>query len=102
VYNQPFVQPALDATLDAVDRTPGGHHRLPMVRHLLADTLFQTKRYAEAAEQFGAIGAYVGSVPWTYSADPVKSFVFARTNTFVSWEKAGRPAPEPRHRSTGR
>ncbi|MFE8948108.1 hypothetical protein [Streptomyces sp. NPDC007856] len=101
VYNQPFVQPAVDATLDAVDRTPAGHHRLPLVRHLLADTLFQTKRYADAVEQFRAVGGYVGSVPWTYSGNPVRAFVFARTNTFVSWEKAGRPAPAPRSHVTG-
>ncbi|MCG7209949.1 hypothetical protein [Streptomyces arenae] len=96
VYEQPFVRAAVDATLDAVDRVPAGHHRLPAVRHLLADALFQTKRYAEAVEQFGAVGGYVGSAPWSYSADPVKAFVFARTNTFVAWEQAGRPAPGPR------
>ncbi|MGY4925921.1 hypothetical protein [Streptomyces sp. 900105755] len=96
VYNQPFVQTAVDATLDAVDRAPAGHHRLPTVRHLLADTLFQTKRYPEAVEQFRAVGGYVGSPPWSYSANPVKAFVFARTNTFVAWEKAGCPAPAPR------
>ncbi|MFF4311282.1 hypothetical protein [Streptomyces sp. NPDC001507] len=96
VYNQPFVRTAVDATLDAVDRAPAGHHRLPTVRHLLADTLFQTKRYPEAVEQFRAVGGYVGSPPWSYSANPVKAFVFARTNTFVAWEKAGCPAPAPR------
>ncbi|MFF5146223.1 hypothetical protein ACFY6U_42030 [Streptomyces sp. NPDC013157] len=101
VYNQPFVQAAVDATLDAVDRAPAGHHRLPTVRHLLADTLFQTKRYAEAVEQFRAVGGYVGSPPWSYSANPVKAFVFARTNTFVAWEKAGCPAPPPRGRLQG-
>jgi tetratricopeptide (TPR) repeat protein len=101
VYNQPFVQAAVDATLDAVDRAPAGHHRLPTVRHLLADTLFQTKRYAEAVEQFRAVGGYVGSPPWSYSANPVKEFVFARTNTFVAWEKAGCPAPPPRGRALG-
>ncbi|MFE2063698.1 hypothetical protein ACFXDH_15015 [Streptomyces sp. NPDC059467] len=101
VYSQPFVQGAVDATLDAVDRTPAGHHRLPVVRHLLAYTLFQTDRYAEAVEQFKAIGGYIGSPPWTYSADPVKAFVFARTNTFVAWEKAGRPAAPPRGHSLG-
>ncbi|MEU6243210.1 hypothetical protein [Streptomyces sp. NPDC047024] len=100
VYNQPFVQPTLDATLDAVDLTPAGHHRLPLVRHLLADTLFQTKRYADAVEQFRAIGGYIGSVPWTYSGNPLKAFVFARTNTFVGWEKAGCPAPAPRGQAT--
>ncbi|MGW2746172.1 hypothetical protein [Streptomyces sp. NPDC001450] len=102
VYNQPFVQAAVDTTLDAVDRAPAGHHRLPQVRHLLADTLFETKRYAEAVEQFRAIGGYIGSAPWTYSANPVKAFVFARTNTFVAWEKAGCPAPPPRSHSAGR
>ncbi|MEU8028994.1 hypothetical protein AB0C13_10170 [Streptomyces sp. NPDC049099] len=102
VYHQPFVQAAVDATLDAVDRVPAGHHRLPVVRHLLADTLFLTKRYAEAVEQFRAVGGYIGSVPWTYSGNPVKAFVHARTNTFVLWEKAGRPAPPPRGRATGR
>ncbi|MER6225183.1 hypothetical protein ACWCYL_09185 [Streptomyces sp. 900105755] len=96
VYDQPFVQTAVDATLDAVDRAPAGHHRLPTVRHLLADTLFRTKRYPEAVEQFRAVGGYVGSPPWSYSANPVKAFVFARTNTFVGWEKAGCPAPAPR------
>ncbi|MEU3031720.1 hypothetical protein ACPCBC_28350 [Streptomyces incarnatus] len=98
VYAQPFVDPAIDATLDAVDRVPAGHHRLPPVRHLLAEMLFQKKRYAEAVEQFRAVGGYVGSMPWTYSTDPVKAFVYARTNTFVGWEKAGRPAPPARVR----
>ncbi|MER6534070.1 hypothetical protein ABT215_09690 [Streptomyces sp900105755] len=102
VYDQPFVQTAVDATLDAVDRVPAGHHRLPTVRHLLADTLFQTKRYPEAVEQFRAVGGYVGSPPWSYSANPVKAFVFARTNTFVAWEKAGCPAPAPRGHHPGR
>ncbi|GLX54263.1 hypothetical protein Shyhy01_72120 [Streptomyces hygroscopicus subsp. hygroscopicus] len=98
VYGRPFVDAAIDATLDAVDRVPAGHHRLPLVRHLLAKMLFQKKRYAEAVEQFRAVGGHIGSVPWTYSADPVKAFVYARTNTFVAWEKAGRPAPPPRVR----
>ncbi|GGU90476.1 hypothetical protein GCM10010260_26190 [Streptomyces filipinensis] len=101
VYNQPFVQAAVDATLDAVDQVPAGHHRLPTVRHLLADTLFLTKRYAEAVEQFRAVGGHIGSVPWTYSGNPVKAFVYARTNAFVFWEKAGCPAPAPRGRADG-
>ncbi|MFK0285501.1 hypothetical protein ACIQVL_34260 [Streptomyces sp. NPDC090499] len=101
VYRQPFVQAAVDATLDAVEWTPAGHHRLPMVRHLLAEALFQTDRYAEAVEQFRAVGEYVGSPPWSYSGNPVKAFVFARTNTFVAWEKAGRPAAPPRGRALG-
>ncbi|WP_089102250.1 hypothetical protein [Streptomyces hyaluromycini] len=101
VYRQPFVQAAVDATLDAVEWAPAGHHRLPMVRHLLAEALFQTDRYAEAVEQFRAVGGYVGSPPWSYSANPVKAFVFARTNTFVAWEKAGCPAPPPRGRALG-
>ncbi|MEV6115759.1 hypothetical protein AB0L59_25440 [Streptomyces sp. NPDC052109] len=101
VYDQPWIPSALDATLDAVDQVPAGHHRLPLVRHLLAKMLFHRKRYAEAVEQFRAIGGYIGSVPWTYSANPVKSFVYARTNTFVLWEKAGRPAPSPRSHSAG-
>jgi hypothetical protein len=101
VYRQPFVQAAVDATLDAVEWAPAGHHRLPMVRHLLAEALFQTDRYAEAVEQFRAVGGYVGSPPWSYSANPVKAFVFARTNTFVAWEKAGCPAPPPRRHALG-
>jgi len=91
IYKEPFVTAAVDATLDAVAQVPSGHYRLPTVRHLLADALFQTKRYAEAAEQFHAVGGYIGSVPWSYFGDPVKEFVYARTNTFVEWEKAGRP-----------
>ncbi|MGW4567870.1 hypothetical protein ACWEN3_37655 [Streptomyces sp. NPDC004561] len=101
VYGQPFVQSAIDATLDAVDQVPAGHHRLPLVRHLLAKMLFQKKRHAEAVEQFRAIGGYVGSVPWTYSGNPVKAFVHARTNSFVAWEKEGCPAPAPRGHSAG-
>ncbi|MFF3565696.1 hypothetical protein ACFYXS_37270 [Streptomyces sp. NPDC002574] len=93
VYREPFVAAAVDATLDAVAQVPAGHHRLPTARHLLADALFRTKRHAEAVEQFTAIGGCVGSVPWSYFGDPVKEFVHARTNTFVAWERAGRPAP---------
>ncbi|MFD3455336.1 hypothetical protein ACFWVC_24575 [Streptomyces sp. NPDC058691] len=99
IYGEPFVAAAVDATLDAVAQVPAGHHRLPTARHLLADTLFQTKRHAEAVEQFRAVGAHIGSVPWSYFGDPVKEFVHARTNTFVAWERAGRPAPLPRARA---
>jgi tetratricopeptide (TPR) repeat protein len=93
VYQQPFMRAAIDATLDAVAQVPPHHYRLPTVRHLLADALFRTERYAEAVEQFRAVGGCIGSVPWNYSVDPVREFVHARTNTFVEWEKAGRPAP---------
>ncbi|MFF5305510.1 hypothetical protein ACFY5F_39755 [Streptomyces sp. NPDC013161] len=96
VYERPYVKAAVDATLDAVAQMPPGHHRLPSIRHMLAYTLFRTKRYAEGVEQFHAVGKYIGSVPWTYFNDPVKQFVYARTNTFVEWEKAGRPAVPPR------
>ncbi|MEW2046455.1 hypothetical protein [Streptomyces sp. NPDC005476] len=82
----------VDAILDAVAQVPPHHYRLPTVRHLLADALFRTERYAEAVEQFRAVGGFIGSVPWSYSVDPVREFVHARTNTFVEWEKAGRPA----------
>lgn len=92
VYQQPFMRTAVDATLDAVVQAPPHHHRLPAVRHLLANALFRTERYAEAVEQFRAVGGFIGSVPWSYSVDPVREFVHARTNTFVEWEKAGRPA----------
>jgi hypothetical protein len=83
---------AIDATLDAVAQVPVDHYCLPTVRHLLANALFRTERYAEAVEQFYAVGGFIGSVPWSYFADPVKRFVRIRTNTFVEWEKAGRPA----------
>jgi tetratricopeptide (TPR) repeat protein len=96
IYQQPFMRTAIDATLDAVDRVPPDHYRLPTVRHLLANALFRTERYAEAVEQFRAIGGFIGGVPWSYSVDPVKEFVHARTNTFVEWEKAGRPAAPAR------
>ncbi|SHM33937.1 hypothetical protein [Actinacidiphila paucisporea] len=96
IYQEPYVTAAVDATLDAVDLAPAGHHRLPAVRHLLANALFRTRRYAEAVEQFRAIGGYAGAVPWTYSRDPLKEFVHARTNTFIEWEKAGRPTAPPR------
>lgn len=99
VYGEPFVTAAVDATLDAVAQVPAGHHRLPTARHLLADTLFQTKRHTEAVEQFRAVGGHIGSVPWTYFGDPVKEFVHARTNSFVAWERAGRPVPTPRARA---
>ncbi|MFI7298285.1 hypothetical protein [Streptomyces sp. NPDC050121] len=92
VYQQPFMRAAIDATLGAVAQVPPHHHRLPTVRHLLADALFRTERYAEAVEQFRAVGGFIGSVPWNYFVDPVAEFVHARTNTFVEWEKAGRPA----------
>jgi hypothetical protein len=96
VYRQPFVTTAVDATLDALAQVPSGHHRLPLVRHLLANALFRTERYAEAVEQFYAIGGYADSVPWNYSSDPVKQFVHARTHAFSNWEKAGRPAAPTR------
>lgn len=96
VYTKPFMTTAIDATLDAVAQVPAGHHRLPLVRHLLANACFRADRFAEGVEQFRAIGGYIGSVPWTYSADPAKAFIHARTNTFVGWEKAGRPAPPSR------
>ncbi|MFJ4006753.1 hypothetical protein ACIPWL_25340 [Streptomyces sp. NPDC090023] len=95
-YQKPFMTTAIDATLDAVDQVPAGHHRLPTVRHLLANALFRTERFAEGVEQFRAVGAYVGGVPWSYSGNSVKSFVHARTNTFIGWDKAGRPAPPAR------
>ncbi|MFI1167101.1 hypothetical protein ACH4UM_26765 [Streptomyces sp. NPDC020801] len=96
VYQWPFVGPAIDATLDAVVQVPPGHHRLPFVRDLLANALFRTERYAEAVEQFQTVGGCIGSVPWSYSVDPAKEFIHTRTNTFVEWEKAGRPAPPSR------
>ncbi|MGW4286260.1 hypothetical protein ACWEIK_04935 [Streptomyces sp. NPDC004673] len=96
VYQKPFMTTAIDATLDAVDQVPADHHRLPTVRHLLANALFRTERFAEGVEQFRAVGAYVGGVPWSYSGNSVKSFVHARTNTFIGWDKAGRPAPPAR------
>lgn len=96
VYRQPFVTAAVDATLDAVGLAPAGHHRLPVARHLLANTLYRTGRYAEAAEQFRLIGGYAGAVPWTYARPPLQQFVHVRTHTFTEWEKAGRPAVPPR------
>ncbi|MDF3301632.1 hypothetical protein [Streptomyces tropicalis] len=96
VYQQPFMGPAIDAVLDAVTQVPPGHHRLPFVRHLLADALFRTKRHAEAVEQFHAVGGYIGSPPWSYAANPADAFIHARTNSFVEWERAGRPAPPAR------
>jgi hypothetical protein len=96
IYEQPFVTAAVDATLDAITRVPPTHHRLPTIRHLLANALFRTHRYAEAVELFHAVGGYIGSVPWSYFGDPAKAFIHARTNTFTEWEKAGRPAPPPR------
>ncbi|MEU1376189.1 hypothetical protein ABZ442_21395 [Streptomyces triculaminicus] len=95
IYREPYTTAAVDATLRALAQAPPGHHRIPMVRHLLAQCLFMTRRYAEAVEQFYAIGRYIGGVPWTYSADPVKAFVHARTHSFLRWDKAGRP-PAPR------
>jgi hypothetical protein len=92
IYWRPSMTTAIDATLDAVAQVPADHYRLPTVRHLLANALFRTERYAEAVEQFYAVGGFIGSVPWSYFADPVKRFVHIRTNTFVEWEKAGRPA----------
>ncbi|MBY8876201.1 hypothetical protein [Actinacidiphila acidipaludis] len=95
-YEDPYVTAAVDATLDAVDLVPADHHRLPVVRHLLANALYRTGRHAEAAEQFRAIGGYAGAVPWTYFASPLKQFVHVRTHTFNDWEKAGRPSVPPR------
>ncbi|MCS0600214.1 hypothetical protein NX794_03035 [Streptomyces sp. LP11] len=91
VYRQPFVNPAIDATLEAAAHMPRDHHRVSFVRHLLAYSLFRTERYAEGVEQFHALGGHIGSIPWIYFTDPAKQFVHARTNTFVEWERAGRP-----------
>ncbi|WP_069467673.1 hypothetical protein, partial [Actinacidiphila rubida] len=95
-YEDPYVSAAVDAVLDAVDLAPAGHHRLPTVRHLLANAAYRTGRYAEAAEQFREIGGYAGGVPWMYFTSPLKQFVHVRTHTFNEWEKAGRPAAPPR------
>jgi hypothetical protein len=96
IYQEPFVTAAADALLDAIDQAPAGYFRIPLVRHLLANTLFRLHRYAEAAEQFRAIGGYAGAVPWTYANEPLKRFVHVRTNTFTEWERAGRPAAPTR------
>ncbi|MFG1807380.1 hypothetical protein [Streptomyces sp. NPDC049040] len=93
VWVRPDVAAAIGAALDAVAAAPATHHRLPVARHVLAYALTQTDRYAEATEQFRAIGGYAGAVPWTYRPDPRMEFARVRATAFTRWAKARRSAP---------
>ncbi|MFB7644506.1 hypothetical protein ACFC0S_07960 [Streptomyces sp. NPDC056084] len=96
-YAQPSAAAAVDATLGAVAQVPVGHHRLPLVRHLLAYYLVRSQRYAEAVEQFRAVDGYCGAVPWQYFGAPAESYVSRRAEAFARWDQAGRPAAPARH-----
>jgi hypothetical protein len=91
IYRLPATTAAVDAAWRVVAKAPSGHHRLPEVRHVLANALECSGRYAEAVEQFQLIGAFCGAVPWTYYGNPLKVFGGSRARAVVGWEDAGRP-----------
>ncbi|MCU7823558.1 hypothetical protein [Kitasatospora sp. DSM 101779] len=92
IYRLPATAAAVDAAWRVVAAAPAGHHRLPEVRHILANALECSGRYAEAVEQFQLIGPFCGAVPWTYYGSPLKAFGGSRATAVAGWEDAGRPA----------
>jgi hypothetical protein len=91
IYRLPATAAAVDAAWRVVAAAPSWHHRLPEVRHVLANALECSGRYAEAVEQFRLIGPFCGAVPWTYYGNSLKVFCGARARAVLRWEDAGRP-----------
>ena len=91
---------AIDEALIDLAAADPGHLRINALRSWLAIFLVRTERWAEAVEQFRAIGRMVAFEPWSYSNDGTLMFTRQRANAVLGWEAAGRPAvpPLPVHR----
>jgi hypothetical protein len=91
---------AIDEALIDLAAADPGHLRINTLRSWLAIFLVRTERWAEAVEQFRAIGRMVAFEPWTYSKDGTTLFTQQRASAVLGWEAAGRPAvpPLPGHR----
>ena len=95
------VQWAIDEALIDLAAADPANVRINTMRSWLAIFLVRSERWAEAVEQFRAIGRMVAFEPWTYSKDGTSMFTQQRATAVLGWEAAGRPAvpPLPQHRS---
>lgn len=91
---------AIDEALIDLAAADPAHLRVNTMRAWLAIFLVRNERWAEAVEQFRAIGRMVAFEPWTYSKDGTSLFTQQRASAVLGWEAAGRPAvpPLPQHR----
>jgi len=92
---------AIDEALIDLAAADPANVRINAMRSWLAVFLVRTERWAEAVEQFRAIGRMVAFEPWSYSTDGTALFTQQRATAVLGWEAAGRPAvpPPARHRS---
>jgi len=91
-YRDPQPHRILDEAVADLAAARPDHPYLASQRHMLAYFFTNAGRFAEAYEQFKAIGAYCGASPWSLYNDPVGQFVGKRATAVMGWEDAGRPA----------
>ncbi|MHA6761759.1 hypothetical protein [Streptacidiphilus sp. PAMC 29251] len=89
------VQWAIDEALIDLAAADPANIRINVMRSWLAIFLVRSERWAEAVEQFRAIGRMVAFEPWTYSEDGTSLFTQQRAIAVLGWEDAGRPAVPP-------
>ncbi|MBC6458879.1 hypothetical protein [Actinomadura sp. HBU206391] len=89
IYRRDYAHWAIDGVLAALETVDPAHPRLPRARHLLAYSLTRAERLVEAYHQFTRLGPAIGSVPWSYEADPVKAFDALREKAINGWLQAG-------------
>ncbi|GAA2493982.1 hypothetical protein GCM10010406_32540 [Streptomyces thermolineatus] len=91
-YKRPEIVAAVDAALvdvAAAHAADPGDRRITAVRHTLANMLFWQDRYEAAVEQFRLVDGWIGSTPWSYSGNPVETYVKARDYSAAQVLKAG-------------
>lgn len=90
-YRTPEPHRILDEAAADLAAAPPSHPHYASQRHMLAYFFTNAGRYAEAYDQFAAIGPYCGASPWSLYGDPVGKFVGERARAVIGWEDAGRP-----------